>query len=232
MKTEQEQIEEIVKIILDASKKCFDTDCDCCDDQYEKDCAQYRKAAALVQAGYGDISEHKAEREMLGSQIKVLKQRLNNKYVEIERLKSEFKQLQTNAEILARGVRDLNHENYKLTEKLAKQTRITRDANAKCSGTERYLRPFQYKADRLETKCNDLKKLSDWQREEIKRLKAEVNKGCDDCETVKQAKIDVLNKLRSRISGQEPLIHITDDCITIKDMHTEIDELIADVDGK
>lgn len=118
MKTEQEQIEEIVKIILEASKKCFDTDCDCCDDQYEKDCAQYRKAVALVQAGYGDISEYKAEREMLGSQIKVLKQRLNNKYVEIERLKSEFKQLQTNAEILARGVRDLNHENYKLTKKL------------------------------------------------------------------------------------------------------------------
>ncbi len=125
MKTEQEQIEEIVKIILEASKKCFDTDCDCCDDQYEKDCAQYRKAVALVQAGYGDISEYKAEREMLGSQIKVLKQRLNNKYVEIERLKSEFKQLQTNAEILARGVRDLNHENYKLTKKL--KARLTRD---------------------------------------------------------------------------------------------------------
>ena len=31
---------------------------------------------------------------------------------EIERLKAEFKQLETNAEILARGVRDLNHENY------------------------------------------------------------------------------------------------------------------------
>lgn len=31
----------------------------------------------------------KAEREMLGSQIKVLKKRLNNKYVEIEMLKAE-----------------------------------------------------------------------------------------------------------------------------------------------
>lgn len=37
---------------------------------------------------------------------------------EIERLKAEFKQLETNAEILARGVRDLNHENYELTEKV------------------------------------------------------------------------------------------------------------------
>lgn len=41
----------------------------------------------------------------------------------IERLKDEFKQLETNAEILARGVRDLNHENYELTEKI-KQAKI------------------------------------------------------------------------------------------------------------
>ena len=43
--------------------------------------------------------------------------------VEIKRLKAELKQLQTNAEILARGVRDLNHENYELTEKI-KQAKI------------------------------------------------------------------------------------------------------------
>ena len=42
---------------------------------------------------------------------------------EIERLKDEFKQLETNSKILARGVRDLNHENYKLTEKI-KQAKI------------------------------------------------------------------------------------------------------------
>lgn len=42
---------------------------------------------------------------------------------EIERLKDEFKQLETNSKILARGVRDLNHENYKLTEKI-KQVQI------------------------------------------------------------------------------------------------------------
>ena len=51
-------------------------------------------AEALVQAGYGDISEYEAEREMLGSQIKVLKQRLNNKYVEIEQLKDDYAKLQ------------------------------------------------------------------------------------------------------------------------------------------
>lgn len=42
---------------------------------------------------------------------------------EIEKLKDELKQLKTNSKILARGVRDLNHENYKLTEKI-KQVKI------------------------------------------------------------------------------------------------------------
>ena len=59
-------------------------------------------ADELIKRGYGDVSEYKAE---------------------IERLKVEFKQLETNAEILARGVRDLNHENYELTEKI-KQAQI------------------------------------------------------------------------------------------------------------
>ena len=59
-------------------------------------------ADELIKRGYGDVSEYKAE---------------------IERLKVEFKQLETNAEILARGVRDLNHENYELTEKM-KQAQI------------------------------------------------------------------------------------------------------------
>ena len=59
-------------------------------------------ADELIKRGYGDVSEYKTE---------------------IERLKAEFKQLETNAEILARGVRDLNHENYELTEKI-KQAQI------------------------------------------------------------------------------------------------------------
>ena len=35
-----------------------------------------------------------------------------------------------------------------------------------------------------------------WQREEIKRLKAEVNKGCNNCETIKQGRVDVLRKAK------------------------------------
>lgn len=182
MKTEQEQIEKMARSMCgycSTDGKCAVSkngrEPDICANVDTQHCLYKEYAERLIESGYGKVSEYKTE---------------------IERLKAEFKQLETNAEILASGVRDLNHENYELTQKLAKQTRIVRDANAKCTGAERYLRPFQYKADRLETKCNDLKRLSDWQREEIKRLKAEVNKGCDNCETVKQAQIDALTKLK------------------------------------
>lgn len=119
MKTEQEQIEKIQEII----NNCYEVDSYIAAEGSEGGYIDTEEAAkAIVDAGYGDVSEYKAEREMLGSQIKVLKQRLNNKYVEIEQLKSEFNQLQTNAEILAQSVRDFNHENYELTEKV-KQAR-------------------------------------------------------------------------------------------------------------
>lgn len=86
MKTEQEQIEDIVKILLESSKKCFDTDCDCCDYQYEKDCNKYRKALALVQADYGDVSEYKAE-------IKRLKKENNTnmQYIRMMGIQSHIK---------------------------------------------------------------------------------------------------------------------------------------------
>lgn len=176
---DREQIEKMAQAMCGfcaVDKLCVLKCCAPCSEVASQDCTCKESAEELIHKGYGKVSEYKAE---------------------IERLKAEYEKLQTNAEILARGVRDLNHENYELTQKLAKQTRIARDANAKCTGAERYLRPFQYKADRLETKCNNLKRLSDWQREEIKRLKAEVNKGCDNCEAVKQAKIDVLNKVKN-----------------------------------
>lgn len=61
MKTKQEQIEEMIKILLEASEKCLDTDCNYCDYQYKKDCAQYRKAVTLVKAGYGDVKQAKID---------------------------------------------------------------------------------------------------------------------------------------------------------------------------
>lgn len=210
IKTEQELKDALEDIFFDAltdtSNPPYYTDkVDPENDGYWQ-CKVYELCAdELIKRGYGDISEYKAE---------------------IERLKAEYEKLQTNAEILASGVRDLNHENNELTQKLAKQTRIARDANAKCTGAERYLRPFQYKADRLETKCNDLKRLSDWQREEIKRLKAEVNKGCDNCETVKQAQIDVLNEVRKRLTEGR----VANDNVVIN-ANYEIGKLVKEVEN-
>ena len=94
MKTEQEQIEQIIKIFTDNREVCHHMRCVECKYHGDEDCVYSSCANALYQAGYGDVSEYKAEREMLGSQIKVLKQRLNNKYVEIERLKDDYAKLQ------------------------------------------------------------------------------------------------------------------------------------------
>ena len=78
MKTEFERISEIMYTLLEHQPVI--------DVPYEK---INDIAVALVKEGYGKVSEYETEREMLGSQIKVLKQRLNNKYVEIEKLKAE-----------------------------------------------------------------------------------------------------------------------------------------------
>ena len=96
--TEQEQTKQMLKTLCDKFQ------CSAIDRSYmAKSCRQCEDIVkALHEAGYGNISEYKAE---------------------IERLIAEFKQLETNAEILARGVRDLNHENYELTEKI-KQAQI------------------------------------------------------------------------------------------------------------
>ena len=103
MKTEQEQIVAIADVLCDYCKNNTKIGEPCKSSNGTYICtSEIRRATALVEAGYGDVSEYKAE---------------------IKRLKAEFKQLETNAEILAWGVRDLNHENYELTEKV-KQAKI------------------------------------------------------------------------------------------------------------
>lgn len=96
--TKQEQTKQMLKILCDKFQ------CSAIDRSYiAKSCRQCEDIVeTLHEAGYGDISEYKSE---------------------IKRLKAEFKQLETNAEILARGVREFNHENYELTEKI-KQAQI------------------------------------------------------------------------------------------------------------
>ena len=104
MKTEQELKDELEDIFFDAltDKSNYTDKVDPENDGRWQWKVYELCADELIKRGYGDVSEYKAE---------------------IERLKAEFKQLETNAEILARGVRDLNHENYELTEKI-KQAQI------------------------------------------------------------------------------------------------------------
>ena len=92
--TKQEQIEEIAVIGCVRNPQAHTAE-ECSKCVFKQGmCSAYRHAEALVQAGYGDVSGYKSEREMLGSQIKALKQRLNNKYVEIEQLKDDYVKLQ------------------------------------------------------------------------------------------------------------------------------------------
>lgn len=136
MKTEQEQIKEMM---LDVPQTVVAYDANP-KGQHLYGEQRLQIAEILYDKGYDDVSEYKAE---------------------IERLKAEFKQLETNAEILARGVRDLNHENYELTEKV-KQVQIDVLNKLKDSYGLYYLSAFGVKermlADILNPMIEELKK--------------------------------------------------------------------------
>lgn len=87
--------------------------------------------------------------------------------------------------------------------------------------------------EKLKTKCDDLKKLSDWQREDIKILKAEVNKWCDNCETIKQGQVDVLKELKTQLEAKEQhyiCMYDWDGHSAVVDCANEVDELIKEVE--
>lgn len=155
MKTEQEQRRAIRQILFGANDICQATPCENEYCIYHGDYRCYDNVIVdkLIRAGYGDVSEYKAE---------------------IERLKEEIDYFDK----FVRRVDDIRW--YVMGEPV--------------------------------TTCKTLLKY------------IEIEK--------KQAKIDVLNKLRSRISDRDSLIqsYIADGCLTIEDMYTEIDELIAEVE--
>ena len=118
MKTEQELKDALEDIFFDAltdkSNPPYYTDkVDPENDGYWQWKVYELCADELIKRGYGDVSEYKAEREMLGSQIKVLKQRLNNKYIEIEQLKAENEKLKTKCDDLKR-LSDWQREEIKM----------------------------------------------------------------------------------------------------------------------
>lgn len=157
--TEQEQIEKIMCMFnkLKRGDYCVDNCYGCCgDEKIDITCHDVvvNFIQSLMQAGYGDISEYKAEREMLGSQIKVLKQRLNDKYIEIDNLNRDYSNAFERLKSQQQEIERLKAENVRLTTKLG-QVLLSIDT--------------------------------------VK----EMNAMCNIEEQVKQAKIDVLNRLKS-----------------------------------
>ena len=114
--TKQEQIEKIMCMFnkLKRGDYCVDNCYGCCGDE-KIDITCHDVVAnfiqSLMQAGYGDISEYKTEREMLGSQIKVLKQRLNDKYIEIDNLNRDYRNAFERLKSQQREIERLKAEN-------------------------------------------------------------------------------------------------------------------------
>lgn len=109
--TKQEQIEEIKQVLIKTCKRCR---------SFEEDYMQSKYAEALYNAGYGNVSEYRTERELLGSQIKVLKQRLNNKYIEVDNLNRDYHNSFERLKAQEREIKRLKEEYAKLQEQFAK----------------------------------------------------------------------------------------------------------------
>lgn len=117
-------------------------------------------AVALVKEGYGKVSEYETEREMLGSQIKVLKQRLNNKYVEVDNLNRDY------------------HNSF---ERLKAQEREIE--RLKANGYRSIMYAFDNNRDKI-----------------VENIQTEID---DYKHSIKQAKIDVLNKLKKYLHTED-----------------------------
>ena len=134
--TKQEQIEEMAVIGCVRNPQAHTAEeCAKCDFK-QGQCNAYRHAEALYNAGYGDISEYKAEREMLGSQIKVLKQRLNDKYIEIDNLNRDYSNAFERLKSQQQEIERLKAENVRLTTKLGQvllSIDTVKEMNTMCS---------------------------------------------------------------------------------------------------
>lgn len=95
-------------------------------DRWKGGCPDYdRKLVYAMGKGYGNVSEYKTERKMLRSQIKVLKQRLNDKYIEIDNLKRDYSNAFERLKSQQQEIERLKTENCELTKKL--EARLTCD---------------------------------------------------------------------------------------------------------
>ena len=115
-------------------------------------------AEALYNAGYGNVSEYKAERELLGSQIKVLKQRLNNKYIEVDNLNRDYHNSFERLKAQEREIMQLKAENARLTERLGQvllAVDTVKEMNAMCDIDDQRKQAVKEFSEKLKGKLQD-----------------------------------------------------------------------------
>lgn len=122
-------------------------------------------AEALYNAGYGNVSEYRTERELLGSQIKVLKQRLNNKYIEVDNLNRDYHNSFERLKAQEREIERLKDENIRLRGKLAQvplSINTAKEMNAMCDIDDQIKRAVKEFAEKLKMKAFDKDMFNDW----------------------------------------------------------------------
>lgn len=116
-----------------------------------------KTAEALYNAGYGNVSEYKAERELLGSKIKVLKQRLNNKYIEVDNLNRDYHNSFERLKAQEREIERLKAENTQLTGRLGQvllAVDTVKEMNAMCDIDDQRKQAVKEFADKIKAKLN------------------------------------------------------------------------------
>ena len=127
-------------------------------DRWKGGCPNYdRKLVYAMGKGYDDVSEYKAERELLGSQIKELKQCLNNKCVEVYNLNRDYCNAFERLKAQEREIMQLKAENARLTGRLGQvllAVDTVKEMNAMCDIDDQRKQAVKEFADKIKAKLN------------------------------------------------------------------------------
>ena len=128
-------------------------------DRWKGGCPNYdRKLVYAMGKGYGDVSEYEAERELLGSKIRVLKQRLNNKYIEVDNLNRDYHNSFERLKAQEREIMQLKAENARLTGRLGQvllAVDTVKEMNAMCDIDDQRKQAVKEFAEKLKGKLHD-----------------------------------------------------------------------------
>lgn len=208
MKTKQEQIEAMAKILCD---DCRDNTgaCKSSKGSYICECEK-RKATALVQAGYGDVSEYEAEIERLKAEMSDIRKKTAEEFA------TRICEMLWNLKVDKDGNRfsygDLTSENVLYVAKqfgVDIDDRLCKENNIATSHLERIIEQ-NIKIERLKIDYSIL------QEQFSQYLTASYE---DVMAQRKQAKIDILNKLKEEMGDVKVGVWTA----------TQIDELIKEV---